>query len=67
MSHKGKRDDGRDAYHNKSLCRSKGPDCAHLSASTARKAGLMQWSTSQEPGTARELHHLPLLKVATGN
>lgn len=67
MSHEGKRDDDGYAYHNKSLCRNKGPDCAHLSASTAGKAGPTPWSTSQEPGTAQELRQLPVLEAATGN
>jgi len=64
MSHKGKRDNGRDTYHNKSLCRNKGPDCAHLST---RRAGLMQRSTGQEPVNAHPLQHLPVLEAATGN
>lgn len=52
MSHKGKRENGRDTYHKKSLCRNNGSDCTHLSALTARKAGFMQGFISQEPGAA---------------
>lgn len=60
MSQKGKRDNVRNTYQDKSLCANKGLDCAHLSAA---KAGLMWWC----PARSQELQQLPVLKETTGN